>query len=159
MSGDHQGYNADGVAMRDFYVSHKPVDLACDPAEGMTRQEFKDECDLNVLLARYEKTGQLPANLRGPGDYLDVSNIPDLAGALTVFHDAENAFMRLPATVRREFDNDPVRFVEFAQDPGNQDRMAEWGLAAPRKPADAPSPSAATPPAAASNGSTEGASA
>ena len=38
------------------------------------------------------------------------------------------AFDDLPAKVRREFDNDPFKFLEFVEDPENVERMAELGL-------------------------------
>lgn len=135
-----QGCNSDGEVMSSMYVEHDPVDFVCAD-DGMTRQEFADECDINNILATYEKTGVLSHVARGEPQYLDVSNVPDLAGAMAYMFDAEAAFMSLPAIVRREFDNDPLRFVEFAVDPANVERMREWGLAAPAKPVE-PAPGA-----------------
>ena len=37
-------------------------------------------------------------------------------------------FMALPSKVRREFDDDPGTFLDFANDPKNTDRMIELGL-------------------------------
>lgn len=131
-----QGQNADG--MRYEYYVKQDVDTAfhCDD-DGMTRQEFKDECDINVLMATYERTGALPPMRSGEPQYLDVSNVPDLQEALSVVAAAEAAFMRLPAKVRKEFDNDPVKFVEYAENPENLEQMRTWGLAPP-KPVEAP---------------------
>lgn len=39
--------------------------------------------------------------------------------------------MTLPARTRFEFDNDPEKFVRFAQDPANNAQMREWGLTEP----------------------------
>lgn len=110
--------------------------------DGMTRQEFKDECDINVLLAQYEKNGTLPPLRPGSPQYLDVSEIPNLQESLQLMREAEDAFMRLPASVRREFDNNAVEFVEFATDPANIGKLREWGLAPPAevKPITASSP-------------------
>lgn len=156
MTSFKQGVNTDGEVLRDFYVEHDPVDLEC-PDDGMTRQEFRDECDINVLMATYEKNGMMPPLNRGTPQYLDVSNVPDLAAAIAVIDQAEAAFMSLPAKVRKEFDNDAIRFVEFAQDPENIDQLREWGLApskqapiAPAEPAGAsgaPGGSPGAPPA------------
>jgi len=129
--------------LRDFYVARAPV--VADVGEfSMTRQEFKDECDLNVLLAQYEKNGVWPPPLPGvEPQYLDVSEVPDLMGALEYMSKAEAAFMALPAKVRREFDNDPLRFVEFAENGENIGKMREWGLA---PPAAARGPTSDSPP-------------
>lgn len=126
-----QGMNSVGEMMSDSFVHHDPVDLICDD-DGMTRQEFKDECDINVLLAQYEKTGVLNHyNLNDP-QYLDVTDVPDLQRALAIYQSAETAFMSLPATVRRDFDNDPVKFADFAANPDNLDKMREYKLAPPK---------------------------
>jgi hypothetical protein len=55
----------------------------------------------------------------------------DLMGTMAMLSDAETAFMSLPAQVRREFDNDPLQFVDFASDPENVPQMRTWGLAPP----------------------------
>lgn len=106
--------------------------------ESMTRQEFAEECDINVLMSRYEKTGMLPVNERAPPMYVDFSAVPDFQTGMQLMIDAEEAFMRLPAKVRKEFDNDPLRFVEYAQDGDNLEKLREWGLAEPEKAPDAP---------------------
>lgn len=131
MTGYRQGLNDHGELVRDFYVEHDPVDLDCQSAnDGMTRQEFRDECDINFLMAGFE-AGKLNWFDPRPQEYLDVSDVPDLPQALSYLEKAQAAFMSLPANVRRQFDQDPLLFVEFAQQPANQAKMAEWGLAKP----------------------------
>lgn len=148
----YAGFNCVGTALSSMYVDKKgpgvvdpdtgevvypdAVDTAlyCDPAEGVTRQEFADDADVNVLMARFERTGQLPSNVGNNAPaYLDVSEVPDLMTALSIVEDAKRAFMTLPARTRAEFENDPMAFVQFAQDPANLGRMREWGLAEPEK--------------------------
>lgn len=103
--------------------------IVCDG--GRTKQEFKDECDINVLMKRYERTGVLPTARIGNPSYVDAADLPDYMGALQLVRDAHESFEALPARVRASFDNDPARFVEFASDPANKDQMREWGLGAP----------------------------
>lgn len=104
----------------------------CSSLPSLTRQEFADECDINKLMEQYEKTGFLPANVnRSEPAYLDVSNVPDLPEALNMLNAATTAFMSLPAKVRRDFDNDPMQFIAFAENPENLDKMREWKLAPP----------------------------
>lgn len=133
-----QGVNADGELMRDFYVIHDPVNVYCDPKEGKTRQEDAEAADINVLMARYERTGVLPLGDGSAGQYIDLTSLPlDYREALDMVSAAGAAFAALPAAVRKEFDNDPAKFVDFASDPKNIDRMREFGLA-PKKEEDAP---------------------
>lgn len=104
----------------------------CSNLPSLTRQEFADECDINKLMAQYEKTGILPSNVNNDVPrYLDVSDVPDLPSALNMLADATAAFMALPAITRREFDNDPVKFINFAENPENIEKMREWKLAPP----------------------------
>lgn len=135
-----QGCNADGVPY-ELHVEMDQEDRYATPAgdDGMTRQEFADECNINVLLAKYETTGTLSHFNNGVPQYLDLGDgVPDLARSLELVAAAGEAFMRLPAVTRREFDNDPVKFVEFAENPANLGKMREWGLAPPEKAPDPP---------------------
>jgi phage internal scaffolding protein len=139
------------VSFGSAYVQHDPVDLDF-PDDGMTKQEFAEECDINSLMARYQKTGMLPGSDRRPM-YGDFSNLPDFMEAQEILRSANEAFMALPAVVRRQFDNDPALFVAFAEDEKNIDQLRLWGLAEPLVAPEAPEPALepaiapATPPA------------
>lgn len=71
-----------------------------------TKQEFKAECDINRIVER-AKRGLAPAfNPRKPF-YGDFSNVPTLTEAFARIEEAQEAFMTLPAQLRRELGNDP----------------------------------------------------
>lgn len=131
------------MAKRELWSFANPYRLevvAEITGETMTRQEFADECDINQIMARYEKAGgtfPLPPNGSEPV-YYDFVGMPDLRQSIDAMIEADEAFMRLPAQVRKEFDNDAVRFVEFAQNRDNLDKLREWGLAEPVPVASAP---------------------
>lgn len=143
----YQGYSqspdglADEMESSAFTVidrDNPAILLDCSDLPSLTRQEFADECDVNNLMARFEASGILPSNMNtAEPRYLDVSNVPDLPTALGMLADATDAFMALPATVRRDFDNDPVKFIQFAENPDNIEKMRGWGLAPP-PPVEAP---------------------
>lgn len=119
------------------YTGEDPVTGEVLPS--MTRQEFAEECDLNQIMKRYEKTGMLPVNAQSEPRYIDFTQSPaDLQEAMRVMIEAEAAFMSLPASVRKEFDNDAMRFVEFAEDGDNLGKLREWGLAPPEKAPEPP---------------------
>lgn len=103
-----------------------------------TRQEFSAECDVNMIMDRYNKTGEFPFKEASTPIYYDFVGMPDLQDALVHLHNADAAFASLPAAVRKEFDNDPVRFVEYATNADNVDQLRKWGLAEPAKAPDAP---------------------
>lgn len=131
-----QGYNSDGEPLSSAYVEKDNSDprfnLDCSDYPSLTRQEFADDCDINKLMERYEKTGVINHFNRGEPQYVDLTELPpDFQTALAILSDATAAFMQLPAHVRKEFDNDPNLFVEFASDPKNIDKMREYGLAPP----------------------------
>jgi hypothetical protein len=125
-----------GQAVNDFYKRNDSVELY-DFGPSLTRQDMADECDINVIMAKYAVTGVLPVK-EGVPQYVDFDTVPDnLLDAMASLHAAEEQFMRLPANVRREFDNDPVQFVAFATDPANLDQLRDWDLA-PKKPQEPP---------------------
>lgn len=133
------------LALNDFYKSNGGEYVVYNDGPSLTRQEFAEECDVNSIMARYERTGALPANHIGEPFYADFTQIPDdLMQSLRMFSEAEKAFMMLPASVRREFDNDPHAFVGFATDPNNLGQMREWGLAPPAAAPGAPPAGAAS---------------
>lgn len=118
---------------RKLYSSCDPnrIDVSISEWEpSKTSQEFADECDVNNIMARYQVTGVLPVNSRGEPHYFNWQDAPDnLQDALNALNEASSSFMALPAIVRKEFDNDPVKFTEFATKPDSIGKLREWGLA------------------------------
>nr|QJB18763.1 MAG: internal scaffolding protein [Microvirus sp.] len=104
---------------------------------SLTRQEFKDECDLALTLKKFGKTpeGQLALkNAQGFAEgcrFDDVTAVPDFRAARDAVNAANASFMRLPPEIRRRFDNDPAAFLDFVQDPKNLDEARTLGLAKP----------------------------
>lgn len=135
-----QGVNSDGEVISSAYVDKKDrVDTTFYPeGPSLTRQEFADECDINAIMERYERVGVVNHYSSREPKYLDLSEVPDLHTALGVMQQAEEAFMSLPAVVRREFENRVEDFVEFASDPENLPQMRTWGLAPPEKAPEPP---------------------
>lgn len=93
-----------------------------------TKQSFKDECDINTIMKRFERTGLITHNNARAAYFDDVSEVPDFAAAVATVRKADEMFMSLPAKLRAEFDNDPQQYVAFCADPANSDRMVELGL-------------------------------
>lgn len=139
-----------GAAAYDFYKTNGGDHRVFTTGPSMTRQEFADEADINVLMQRFERTGVMPSLDGSPPVYVDFTQMPpDLMHTMDMLNNAEQAFMQLPAKVRKEFDNSPYAFVDFASDPANLEQMRAWGLAEkaslPDAPREAPGAPAAQP--------------
>jgi len=94
---------------------------------SLTKQSFRDECDINNILRQFNVTGQLPAGSVQP-QYGDFSGITDYQSALNAVMAAQDSFLELPAKVRAKFDNDPAVFLDFVSDEANKDEMKALGL-------------------------------
>jgi len=112
---------------RKVYEESDSPGLAC--RGGRTKQSFKEQCDINWIMERYNKTGQLPEMIKREGKYGDFSSAGTYQDALNVVRHAEIQFASLSSAVRERFLNDPARFLEFVNDPSNIDEMVDLGLA------------------------------
>lgn len=116
---------------------------------SLTRQEFKEECDLAAILRKFAKDPEglqalLSVQDTVPLRYEDVTEIPDYRTALNTVNAVNVKFMTLPATVRRRFDNDPAVFLDFCQNPDNLPELRKMGLAKPLPPEEAKTPEKAS---------------
>lgn len=103
-------------------------DLSFVGKKSRTKQADARDCDINLIMKRFEKTGQLPDMIVRNPAYGDFSNAPDYQEALHIVRHAEEQFSNLDAPVRNRFSNDPVKFLEFANDPANVDELDKMGL-------------------------------
>lgn len=91
-------------------------------------QASKDDCDINLILARYKKTGQLPPMMDN-ARYADLTERPgSFHEAMNTVTEARSMFADLPAPVRDRFNNDPGAFFDFVADPENEEEMRSLGL-------------------------------
>lgn len=99
--------------------------------ESRTKQSFKEECDINVIMRRYEATGILPGALDASQmRYLDCTGA-DFQEAQLLVAGARTLFAELPARIRERFMNDPQRMLEFVENPKNREEAQQMGLVKP----------------------------
>jgi len=98
--------------------------------EGRTKQSFRDECDINIIMSRYLKTGIIDFVSKHSPQYLDLDG-QDFTEAMLIVAEAKSLFQDLPSAIRTEFENDPAKFLDFVHDPENLPRMEEMGLLKP----------------------------
>ncbi|WNK14645.1 MAG: internal scaffolding protein [Microvirus sp.] len=103
------------------------------PPEGRTKQSFKEECDINTIMQRYQKTGILPETQHRVAQYLDASGF-DFQASMEQVAAAKTMFEQIPAAIREKFENNPAKFVEFCENPANLPELTEMGLATRREP-------------------------
>lgn len=107
-----------------------------DPVTGeivktpsLTKQSFRDETDVNLIVKRFTVTGEIP-QVTAP-TFQSFGDIFDYQSALNAVIEARDSFMAMPAEVRARFGNDPQQFVEFCSDGSNRDEAVKMGLVMP----------------------------
>lgn len=104
--------------------------LKCED-KSRAQQHMRDETDINIILARFLKTGVIPQGVKTP-TYGDFSQVLDFQTAQNALIAADREFMKIPAKIRSRFENDPQQFMEFCMDDKNIDEMRKLGLAVPK---------------------------
>jgi phage internal scaffolding protein len=99
--------------------------------EDMTKQSFKDEVDINLIVKKYDKTGLVTHLNQAQAQYADVSTMGDYQDALDVIQAAEAAFMEMSAKQRKVFNNSAAEFLDAAHDPEKRDLLVKAGLLEP----------------------------
>ncbi len=120
----------------DRDVASNDSGLEClDPT--MAQQQFREECDINTIMERFGRTGELIAPVRMP-QYGDFDGVNDYHSAMNAIVEAQTAFEALPAKVRARFSNDPAEFLEFVYNEENREEAIRLGLV--EAPLQAPAP-------------------
>lgn len=103
---------------------------------SLTRQSMAESCDINVIMGRYLRSGNIDHLARHGGEYGFASS-QTFHEAMNIVRKAEEMFSDLPALTRKRFGNDPAAFLDFVQDVNedgelrNLDEMRKLGLAVP----------------------------
>ena len=100
--------------------------LHCEDA-SLAQQHFKEECDINTILQKFNITGLLPESPLSPR-YGDFTGIGDYHGALNRVIAAQDEFEALPAQIRARFDNNPEKLIEFLDNSDNRSEAEQLGL-------------------------------
>lgn len=99
-------------------------------AVDRTQQHFKAECDVNTIVKGFSKRdwAERMLHAKDEGLYQDLPAEFDYQAAMNTMIQADQAFSALPAHVRERFKNSPALFLQFFQDPNNQEELVELGL-------------------------------
>lgn len=98
----------------------------------VTKQSFKDECDVNRIMSRYEKSGLVSHVNRYQGKYGDFAFGYDYHEVMNRITSAEEMFLTLPSKIRAKFGHDVGLFLDFVNDKENYQEMVDMGLIKPK---------------------------
>lgn len=109
----------------------KRIDQALDftGQVSRTKQEFRDECNINSIIRRFRLEGRFPHGKPPPSmeNYGDFCEAQDYLTALNTLKRADAQFYSLPSEVRERFDNSAAKFLDFVR-PENLEQLHDWGL-------------------------------
>lgn len=106
-----------------------PVHVLLHTGPGLTQQEFKDECDMNLILKKY---GVYAAANPPAAIYRDVSMGYDYVEAFNAVEEAKAAFAELPAEARRALGEDPIKLMTLSQTPEGIKELVKMGFGDPK---------------------------
>ncbi|AXH75306.1 MAG: internal scaffolding protein [Microviridae sp.] len=95
-----------------------------------TKQEFKEECDINYIMNQYQQTGLIPNLNEIAPQYLEDTDF-DFRSSMEYIAEAKSLFNQMPSKIRAQFDNDPATFLDFCSKEKNRPELAEMGLLKP----------------------------
>ncbi|QCQ84912.1 internal scaffolding protein [Blackfly microvirus SF02] len=109
------------------------IDCSIDPDTGeelvsMTKQSFRDECDINNIMRKYERTGVLDHTATSVPQYGEYMSPYSYQESLNAIIYAQDQFAALPAELRARFGNDPAELLAFMEDSRNLDEAVKLGL-------------------------------
>lgn len=103
------------------------LSISFPKGERRTKSSFKAECDINNILARFQKTGAFDHMNKHEASY-GFATGQSFQEAVNTVNQAKQMFADLPSTLRIKFNHDPAAYLEFVQNPDNLEEMAELGL-------------------------------
>lgn len=101
-------------------VQHVPEGESC------VEQSHKDACDINSMIEKARRGVFIPPE--SAGRYGDFTGVTDFQTAMNQVKAAEATFSFLPSWLRKKFDNDPAKAIDFVNDPENAEECYELGL-------------------------------
>ncbi len=90
--------------------------------DGRTKQCYKDECDIDKIMTRFNVTGTISHLAKHEGAYADFSDF-DFHEQTNMLTRGREIFDALPAELRQEFGQSPAKFFAYVNDPKNVDEL------------------------------------
>lgn len=117
------------IIFKTRFKTHAPRKFGTkQEGESITQQQFKAECDVNNILAKYKRTGMLTHIQKHQGNFGDFSSIEDYQTSLGKLMQAQQSFESLPSELRAKFENDPAKLIAYLSDDKNNAEAVKLGL-------------------------------
>ncbi len=116
------------MKFRTNYDERTPVTGVVFTEPSRTKQSELEACDINNIMARYATTGVITHVQSGQPLYGDFSEVEDYQASLNKVMSAEERFNSLPSDVRKKFDYNPQKMVEFILDEKNREECYNLGF-------------------------------
>lgn len=129
------------TVIRNALTERSRVQLG-DFEETRTKQSFRDSCDINMIMKRYQTTGVVE-HVSKYGAQYGVEDGRTFTENMQQIARAQNMFNELPASARKFFDHDPAKFLDYVSDLDDPDKLAQaarMGLLEPDAARDALAP-------------------
>jgi len=115
---------------RSRFSPRNPVVVDTSVLPDRAKPSMKDSSDINFIMSRYLRTGNVDWLAKYPGEFGHVES-QTFHGCMNVVAKAEQMFADLPSAVRKRFSNEPREFLAWAQDSKNLPEARKLGLAPP----------------------------
>lgn len=119
-------------AMREFCQRPGKTDENGN-VQYFTEQSHLHECDVNKIIAKYDRNGLITHISKIEGKYGDVTGA-DFQSAQNLVINAQYMFDQLPSEIRKRFDNNPGRLLAFMENEANREEALKLGLISPETP-------------------------
>lgn len=116
------------MSFRTNFRPHKRVRISF-ASEGRTRQSCLEECDINLIMAKFQKTGAISHFSKHEARYGFAEGV-EFHEAMNIVREGDSMFAELPSLLRARFEN-PAAFLDFVQDEANAEEMVKLGLRDP----------------------------
>jgi phage internal scaffolding protein len=97
--------------------------------ETKTEQSHKSEVDINNIVKRAGNMELISKVAALQEIVFDDVTGNDFQENMNAIIKAKETFESVPSGIRRQFDNDPAKFLDFVYDPANKDELIKMGLA------------------------------
>jgi len=104
--------------------------LVCKDA-SRTQQHFREQTNINSIIAKYKRTGFLPVVQNGQPMYGDFSSGKSYHEMVNQVQTAQEAFNQLPGEFKKQFEQNPGAMIDFVLNADNHQIALEMGLIAP----------------------------
>lgn len=96
--------------------------------ETKVQQHFKEETDINNIVAKFSQTGELPYGNAAEPQYLDHTQFSDYTEMLNQVTHVKQVFDQYGSRIRAKFENQPAKMLAFLEDPKNHNEARELGI-------------------------------